>query len=106
MKLVTVGKDRGAALENVALEYIKKIQRYCPFEEVQLRPNPKNSSDVPTQVSSEGERVMRSISTKDWVIILDERGKELTSEKFADLVADAGETVGWHWPSSKLNAVC
>lgn len=43
MKLVTVGKDRGAALENVALEYIKKIQRYCPFEEVQLRPNPKNS---------------------------------------------------------------
>ncbi|XP_024386764.1 putative RNA methyltransferase At5g10620 isoform X1 [Physcomitrium patens] len=92
MKLVTVGKDRGAALENVALEYIKKIQRYCPFEEVQLRPNPKNSSDVPTQVSSEGERVMRSISTKDWVIILDERGKELTSEKFADLVADAGET--------------
>ncbi|XP_024386765.1 putative RNA methyltransferase At5g10620 isoform X2 [Physcomitrium patens] len=66
MKLVTVGKDRGAALENVALEYIKKIQRYCPFEEVQLRPNPKNSSDVPTQVSSEGERVMRSISTKDW----------------------------------------
>lgn len=37
---------------------------------------------------------MRSITTKDWVVILDERGKEMTSEKFADLIADAGETVG------------
>jgi len=79
-------------MESVALEYVKKIQRYCAFEEVQLRPNPKNSSDVSTQVSSEGERVMRSITTKDWVVILDERGKEMTSEKFADLIADAGET--------------
>lgn len=94
MKLVTVGKDRGSAMEGVALEYVRKIQRYCAFEEVQLRPNPKNSSDVSTQVSSEGERVMRSISAKDWVVLLDERGKELTSEKFADMIADAGETVG------------
>lgn len=37
---------------------------------------------------------MRSISAKDWVVLLDERGKELTSEKFADMIADAGETVG------------
>lgn len=43
LKLVTVGKDRGTAMENVAVEYVKKIQRYCAFEEVQLRPNPKNS---------------------------------------------------------------
>lgn len=43
MKLVTVGKDRGSAMEGVALEYVRKIQRYCAFEEVQLRPNPKNS---------------------------------------------------------------
>jgi hypothetical protein len=28
------------------------------------------------------------------VVLLDERGKELTSEKFADMIADAGETVG------------
>ena len=43
MKLVTVGKDKGNAMESVALEYVKKIQRYCAFEEVQLRPNPKNA---------------------------------------------------------------
>lgn len=27
------------------------------------------------------------------VVLLDERGQELTSEEFADLIADAGETV-------------
>lgn len=118
LKLVTVGKDRRTAMESVALEYVKKIQRYCVFEEVQLRPNPKNSSDVSTQVASEGERVMRSISTKDWVVLLDERGKEMTSEKFADLIADAGETVGsycscvlyrraiWAWTSSSRTCKC
>lgn len=43
MKLVTVGKDRGVSLQSVSVEYIKKIQRYCTFEEIQLRPNPKKS---------------------------------------------------------------
>lgn len=43
LKLVTVGKDRGSAMESVAVDYVKKIQRYCAFEEIQLRPNPKNS---------------------------------------------------------------
>ena len=36
------------------------------------------------------------------VVLLDERGKEMTSEKFADLIADAGETVGGLCLSSKF----
>ena len=40
------------------------------------------------------------------VVLLDERGKELTSEKFADLIADAGDTVGDSGKPCSRFAIC
>lgn len=91
IRLVTVGKHRDPAVEKVVLDYGQKVRRYCSFEEVQVRPNPKNTSDVATQVAAEGDQVLRGISSKDWVVLLDERGKDMTSEQLATLIADAGE---------------
>ncbi|KAH9548764.1 hypothetical protein CY35_11G104900 [Sphagnum magellanicum] len=48
--------------------------------------------DVSAQIASEGEYVMRLISAKEWLVLLDEHGKEVTSEQFADLMADASDT--------------
>ena len=40
---------------------------------------------------AEGERVMKHVQPDDFVVALDERGKDLTSEGFAALLADAGD---------------
>lgn len=40
------------------------------------------------------------------VVLLDERGKELTSEMFADLIADAGDTVGDSSKPCSQFAIC
>jgi len=92
MRVITVGKARSIGVQNIALEYTKKIQHYCRFEDVQVRSNPKNTRDVSAQIASEGEYVMRLISAKEWLVLLDEHGKEVTSEQFADLMADASDT--------------
>ncbi|CAK9861110.1 unnamed protein product [Sphagnum jensenii] len=92
MRVITVGKARSIGVQNIALEYTKKIQHYCQFEDVQVRSNPKNTRDVRAQIASEGEYVMRLISAKEWLVLLDEHGKEVTSEQFADLMADASDT--------------
>ncbi|XP_075265616.1 uncharacterized protein LOC142358028 [Convolutriloba macropyga] len=38
-----------------------------------------------------GERVLRLLTPDDYVVVLDERGKDLTSEGMATLLADAGD---------------
>ncbi len=43
MRVITVGKARSIGVQNIALEYTKKIQHYCRFEDVQVRSNPKNT---------------------------------------------------------------
>ncbi|CAM6127362.1 unnamed protein product [Calypogeia fissa] len=91
MRLVTVRKSLDSGAQAVVDEYVSKVKRYCSFEELQIRPNPKNTSDVSAQVEAEAERVLRSITTKDWVVLVDERGQDLTSEQFATSIAEAGD---------------
>lgn len=43
MRVITVGKTRSIGVQNITLEYTKKIQHYCRFEDVQVRSNPKNT---------------------------------------------------------------
>eukprot|EP00897_Mesotaenium_endlicherianum_P010254 jgi/Mesen1/9257/ME000006S09253 len=111
-KILTVGKGRSQGASLLVKDYSDRLQRYCPFEEVQIRPNPKNSRHAPTppvekihsgfpayiflddaevQRLTESQRVLKSISPQDWVVVLDERGRDLTSQQLASLVADAGD---------------
>lgn len=92
IQVLSVGKSRSLGGQHLVLEFTKKIQRYCDFSESQIRPNPKNSSDIEIQVESEAARVLKNVSPQDWVVALDERGRSLTSEKFAHLIAKVGDT--------------
>eukprot|EP00899_Mesostigma_viride_P018832 jgi/Mesvir1/26950/Mv20670-RA.1 len=93
IKLLAVAKtSRGSPVEAVAADYAEKISRYCTFEQVLIRPNPKNANDVSVQLESEGEKVMQAIGVRDWVVLLDERGRTITSEQMAELLATAGDS--------------
>jgi len=70
---------------------VAKIQNYCKFEQVQIKPNPKNASDPNIQKATEGERVLKLLTPDDFVVVLDERGQDLTSEGMAELIADVGD---------------
>ncbi|CAN6681849.1 unnamed protein product [Malus baccata var. baccata] len=49
-------------------------------------------SDSKAQVDHEDSAVMDLIRSNDWVVLLDERGKDIGSEQMAELVGDAGNT--------------
>ncbi|KAH7294393.1 hypothetical protein KP509_28G069300 [Ceratopteris richardii] len=89
IRIVSVGKNRKDGVDAITESYLVKIRRYCKVEDVQIRSNPSNTSDVTAQVEAEAEKVLRTISSKDWVILLDERGQQATSEKFASIIEDA-----------------
>ncbi|CAK7354340.1 unnamed protein product [Dovyalis caffra] len=50
------------------------------------------SGDEKAQVNDEDNAVMNLIRSDDWVVMLDERGRDIGSEQMAELIGDAGNT--------------
>ncbi len=44
---------------------------------VTVKPNPRNSPDPTVQRETEGEKVLKALEPRDFVVVLDERGKEV-----------------------------
>lgn len=63
-------------------EYAKRLQHYVKFLDVLLVVNSK-SKDSEQIKKAEADALLKKIQATDFVILLDERGKSLSSEKFA-----------------------
>lgn len=74
--LIAVGKVRGAYAELVA-EYIKRLVGGLSVREL-AAPNQK----------AEGAAILAAIPSKATVVLLDERGKDLSSRELAEKIAD------------------
>ncbi|KAB2619174.1 RNA methyltransferase [Pyrus ussuriensis x Pyrus communis] len=92
IRIISVGKKRSQGVQLVVDEYIEKLKLYCSVDDVHIRNNPKNAHDSKAQVDHEDSAVMDLIRSDDWVVLLDERGKDIGSERMAELVGDAGNT--------------
>ncbi|PAN39985.1 hypothetical protein PAHAL_7G283600 [Panicum hallii] len=92
MRLLTVGKKRSRGTQLLVEEYKEKLGYYCDFEDTLIRPNPKLTSDVKVQVEAEDTAMMQQLKPEDFVVVLDENGKDVISEQIADLIGDAGNT--------------
>ncbi|ONI34094.1 hypothetical protein PRUPE_1G462300 [Prunus persica] len=92
IRIISVGKKRSQGVQLVVDEYIEKLKLYCSVEDAHIRNNPKNARDWRAQVDHEDSAVMDLITSDDWVVLLDERGKDIGSEQMAELVGDAGNT--------------
>ncbi|CAO2036418.1 unnamed protein product [Urochloa humidicola] len=92
MRLLTVGKKRSQGTQLLVEEYKEKLGYYCDFEDTLIRSNPKLTSDVKVQVESEDTAMMQQLKPDDFVVVLDENGKDIISEQISDLIGDAGNT--------------
>ncbi|GLU06628.1 hypothetical protein SLE2022_236450 [Rubroshorea leprosula] len=90
IRIITVGKKRPPGVQLLIDGYIDKIRNYGPVDDVLIRSNPKNARDVKAQVDDEDMAVMNHIRSDYCVVMLDEHGLDIGSERFAELVGDAG----------------
>lgn len=81
---MVVGKTGSANLKAGIEEYARRINRYIPFDIVAL-PDVKTSRKLTemAQKQAEGEMMLQRIQGGDHVVLLDERGRELTSREFS-----------------------
>ena len=87
IKLIYVGKTGKKFLEDGEKEYTKRLKRYVPFEVVELADikNAKNRSEDEIK-NLEAETILKNIKSNDYVILLDEKGKEMSSVKFSNYI--------------------
>ena len=85
--LLAVGKTNQKFIQQGLIEYCSRLAHYFPFE-MEIIPDIKNTKNIPVecQKEKEGELILRSLQTNDCVVLLDEKGKEFTSENFAGFI--------------------
>jgi len=85
--LIQLGKTRFSYLQEGISDYHKRIQHYVTFEEVTL-PDLKNSENLSVSEikKKEGEQVLKLIEKAAFLVLLDERGKQNSSEEFAEFL--------------------
>ena len=86
IKLLVVDKTKGGYLQEGIEEYVKRLKHYIPFA-IEIIPGIKDKAIIPGHLAKkEGELIINRLSKNDFVILLDEKGKQYTSPGFAKLV--------------------
>ena len=85
--LLQTGKTTDKQISEVADLYSNRIKRYIVFEVITL-PELKNAKNMPVaeQKNKEGKKIIQTFSGDDYIILLDERGKEFRTIEFSRLV--------------------
>lgn len=87
----SVGKAHEAYVKAGVDEFTKRISNYYPVEWTIL-PMPKNAGILSEAdlKKKEGELILNSLQKDDYLIALDERGKQIRSEGLAELIMKRG----------------
>ena len=90
--LITMGKLKEKFYLSAAAEYEKRLKGYCKFQllelpEVRLPENP-SAGEIAAGLEKEGEMILSKVPKNSWLCIFTPEGKILSSEDFAQKLAD------------------
>jgi 23S rRNA (pseudouridine1915-N3)-methyltransferase len=85
--LLQIGKTTDRNVSGLADLYISRIKNYSVFEVITIQ-DLKNTKNMPVkdQKQKEGIRILQYITADDYVILLDERGKEIRTSEFSAMM--------------------
>ena len=88
--IVGVGKIKEKFFTDAILEYSKRLSKYCNLEIVEVadEKTPDNASLHEEELikDKEGDRILKNIGDRDYVIALAIEGKQLSSPEMANMV--------------------
>ena len=76
LKVAWIGRTKEPAINSLTAEYLKRLSRYAPAESLEL----PSEAALLKQIEKSSER------TPPVLVLLDFRGKQLTSEEFAEFL--------------------
>ena len=84
IKIICIGKIKEKYLREAIEDYVKRIKKYTNFEIIELKD--ENDQDIKKAIKVEGENILKYVNTKDYIITLEVKGEQLSSEKFAEKI--------------------
>ncbi len=94
VNVICVGKLKEKYLKDAVAEYSKRLGAFCKFSVIEL--DEEKTNDDPNEagianiLAAEGRRILSKIDRSDLVIAMCIEGKQLSSEKLARYISDAG----------------
>ncbi len=92
--VITVGKIKEKYLRDAVAEYAKRLSKYCKLEiiEVADEKTPDQAREVVEEQirDKEAERILKYVKEEGYLITLEIRGKQLTSEEFSEKLEKLG----------------
>ena len=85
--IICVGKIKEKYIQDAITEYSKRLSKYCNLYITELAdekiPNNPSEKDVELIKSKEGKNIISHIKKDSYLICLDLRGKQFSSEEFS-----------------------
>jgi len=95
--ILAVGTRMPGWVDEAFQDFAKRMPRECAIELVELKAEPRTSGKTPEQMmAAEAERIRAALPTRHRLVILDERGADLSTKQLAQRFTawqDAGEDV-------------
>jgi 23S rRNA (pseudouridine1915-N3)-methyltransferase len=84
VKLIVIGKTNENYVKEAIEKYKLLLSKYCKFELIEI-PDVKNGNKLPSEKLkvAESELLQTYINQKSITVLLDEKGKKMSSEEFA-----------------------
>lgn len=89
IKIIALGKIKDKFLKDGINELKKRLTPYTTFEIIEIQPIEIKDTNLTTKIlDQEGEKILSLIKPTDYVITMEIKGKQLTSEEFAQKIKD------------------
>ena len=90
INIVCVGKIKEEYLKSAIAEYSKRLSKYCSLKIIEVQdeklPDKQYESTLNKCKEKECERIINSIKKESYIIALDLKGKEISSEEFSEKI--------------------
>ena len=84
IKIICLGKIKEDFYKKAIKEYEKRLSKYTKLEIIELEDI--NDTSINYALTKEKEKIIHHIKPQDNLVILDIKGKQLTSEEFANFI--------------------
>ncbi|HWP41889.1 MAG TPA: 23S rRNA (pseudouridine(1915)-N(3))-methyltransferase RlmH [Blastocatellia bacterium] len=83
LRFVWIGKAKSGPVRELVEDYIGRVKRFAHVTISELRDRDDAGGDARRVIEKEGEAILSAIESDPFVVLLDERGREVGSEELA-----------------------
>ena len=85
IKLLYIGRNKSNNIETLIVDYEKKIKHFINFK-IHCLKNKNRLSQKSLIIKSDSETILKNIKKDDFIVLLDERGKNYNSLEFSNFL--------------------